>query len=191
MPQRKGDDAASGENDGDDDEERGLFRRLLADAKPLQHDKVPLPTRTARPKATFARQEKHESLRESLKFEPPGGESSGGYSLRFQRPSLSRHAMRRLARGGYKVQAAIDLHGMTTPEAQKALQGFFAEALDRGLTCVRIVHGKGLGSGQQGPVLKRAIDQWLRHWEPVLAYVSARPADGGTGAVYVLLRGID
>ena len=184
MPRRKGDDATS----SDDEDEPGLFRRLLADTKPLQHDKVPPPMHPARHKATFARREPREILPEHLKFAPPGGESIAAESLRYQHPSVSRHAMRRLARGGYRVQADIDLHGMTSAEAQDALQNFFSEALERGLTCVRIVHGKGHGSGQQGPVLKRAIDQWLRHWEAVLAYVSARPSDGGTGAVYVLLR---
>jgi DNA-nicking Smr family endonuclease len=185
MSQRKGDDTTSSE-DGQD--EPGLFRRLLADTKRLQHDKVPPTPAPARPKATFARREQREIPGENLEFDPPGGESVAAERLLYQHPSVSRHAMRRLARGGYRVQAAIDLHGMTSREAQKALQDFVADALDRGLTCVRIVHGKGHGSGQQGPVLKRAIDQWLRQWEPVLAYVSARPGDGGTGAVYVLLR---
>ncbi|HEX7719109.1 MAG TPA: Smr/MutS family protein [Woeseiaceae bacterium] len=184
MPRRKGDDATS----SDDEDEHGLFRRLLADAKPLKHDRVPPPARPARPKATFARQQQREILGESFKSDPPGSDTPGAESLRYQHPSVSRHAMRRLARGGYRVQADIDLHGMTSAEAQDALHNFFDEALDRGLTCVRIVHGKGHGSGQQGPVLKRAIDRWLRHWEAVLAFVSARPSDGGTGAVYVLLR---
>ncbi len=182
MPRRKGDAETSG------DDEAGLFRRLMADAKPLHRDTVPPPTRPARPKARFTREEHRAIARESLKFDIQTGESMVGNSLRYQHPSVSRHAMRRLARGGYSVQAAIDLHGMTSAEAQSALQDFFAEALHRRLTCVRIVHGKGHGSGQHGPVLKRAIDQWLRHLEPVLAFVSARPSDGGTGAVYVLLR---
>ncbi|MEX0975472.1 MAG: Smr/MutS family protein [Woeseia sp.] len=185
MPRRKGDIETSSDADEGDP---GLFRRLMADARPMQSDKVPPPTRPARPKATAVRPDRHEILRESLKFDRYAGESASGESLRYQHPSVSRHAMRRLAKGGYRVQAAIDLHGMTSPEAQDALQEFIATALERRHTCVRIVHGKGRGSGQQGPVLKRAIDQWLRHWEPVLAFVSARPSDGGTGAVYVLLR---
>lgn len=185
MPQKKGDDQFPGE---DDEGDPGLFRRLMADAKPLQRDTVPPPTRPVRAKAAFADDDRREILQESLQIGRFAGESVSGESLRYQQPSVSRHAMRRLARGGYRVQAAIDLHGMTSPEAYAALQSFFADALDRGLTCVLIVHGKGHGSGQRGPVLKRAIDQWLRRWEPVLAFVSARPSDGGTGAVYVLLR---
>lgn len=96
--------------------------------------------------------------------------------------------MRRLARGGFSVQAEIDLHGMTASEAHEALAGFVEDSRARGLTCIRVVHGKGRGSGARGPVLKLKVDRWLRQWSGVLAFVSARQVDGGTGAVYVLLR---
>ena len=94
---------------------------------------------------------------------------------------------RRLRRGEYRVEREIDLHGLTVAEAKQALRGFLIEALERGVRCVRIVHGKGLRSGHRGPVLKATVSAVLRRSGAVLAYVSARPADGGTGAVYVLL----
>jgi DNA-nicking Smr family endonuclease len=97
--------------------------------------------------------------------------------------------MRMLARGKYSIQAEIDLHGMTVAEAKPRLANFIERCARNGELCIRIVHGKGLGSGRRGPVLKRHVNRWLRQWESVLAFVSARQVDGGTGAVYVLLRG--
>ena len=97
--------------------------------------------------------------------------------------------LRRLRRGDYRVQREIDLHGMTVAEAKLALREFLVSALEQHVRCVRIVHGKGLRSGHRGPVLKAAVSSVLRRTGAVLAYVSARPVDGGTGAVYVLLSG--
>jgi DNA-nicking Smr family endonuclease len=182
MPTNNSDDETSGDDDG------ALFRRLMGDAKRLRRDTVPPPRQAARPKAAFARRDRREILKDSLAMDRCTDESLAGESLRYQHPSVSRTTMRRLARGGYRVQATIDLHGMTRGEAKDALQDFVADALTRGFTCVRIVHGKGRSSGREGPVLKRAIGPWLRHWQPVLAFVSAQAIDGGTGALYVLLR---
>ena len=96
--------------------------------------------------------------------------------------------MRKLARGGYSVQAEIDLHGMTLAEAKPRLADFIDFSTSEGKLCVRVVHGKGLGSGERGPVLKNAVNRWLRNWDSVLAFVSTRQVDGGTGAIYVLLQ---
>jgi DNA-nicking Smr family endonuclease len=87
------------------------------------------------------------------------------------------------------VQREIDLHGLTVAEAKQALRQFLIAALEARVRCVRIIHGKGLRSGHRGPVLKSAVSAVLRRSGAVLAYVSARPVDGGTGAVYVLLGG--
>jgi DNA-nicking Smr family endonuclease len=109
-------------------------------------------------------------------------------NLRFQRPTVGKRTMRKLLRGSFSVQDELDLHGMTADEAHIALENFILDATLRGFTCVRIVHGKGLGSGERGPILKRKVASLLRRWSQVLAYVSARQVDGGTGAVYVLLE---
>ena len=77
---------------------------------------------------------------------------------------------------------------MTVPEGKEGLGELVGESVRRGHTCVRIVHGKGLGSGERGPVLKGKVNNWLRRWNEVLAFVSTRQVHGGTGAVYVLLR---
>ena len=96
--------------------------------------------------------------------------------------------MRRLARGNYAVQAEIDLHGLTVVEAKQHLHQFIADSVLSGHRCVRVVHGKGRGSGERGPVLKPSVNHWLRRWDNVLAFVSTPQVHGGTGAVYVLLR---
>ena len=171
------------------DDDKELFRRTLADAKPLRTtrraDEV---VRKPAPKARFARADEKAALHESLEAHIDDTESHGGESLRFHRPSVGRRTMRKLARGNFSVQAEIDLHGMTVAEAKPRLAEFIEECASSGRLCVRVVHGKGLGSGTRGPILKQKVNRWLRQWDTVLAFVSTRQVDGGTGAVYVLLR---
>ena len=171
----------------DDDNE--LFRRMMRDAKPLRSDpRVATPKKKPLPRARFTRADEQKALRESLDADIETIESANGDGLRYHRTHVGRRTMRRLARGKYAVQAEIDLHGMTVAEARPRLADFVDYSVKQGLTCVRVVHGKGLGSGQRGPVLKNAVNRWLRKWDTVLAFVSARQVDGGTGAIYVLLR---
>jgi DNA-nicking Smr family endonuclease len=77
---------------------------------------------------------------------------------------------------------------MTLAEAKPRLRDFIQYSADQDRLCVRVVHGKGLGSGHRGPVLKSAVNSWLRRWDNTLAFVSTRQVDGGTGAIYVLLQ---
>lgn len=187
---RKPDLDPAGAGDGADDD-GALFRRLMADARRLDHDRALPERRPARPRAKFARRDRAAALHESLTRDPADfgdAQVAAGEHLQFARPSLGRTAMRRLARGGYRVQAELDLHGLTGAEAQAALGRFIADCVEQGLGCVRVIHGKGRGSGHGGPVLKPLVDLWLRRADPVLAFVTARPVDGGTGAVYVLLH---
>lgn len=171
------------------DDEDSLFRRLMSDAKPLKVDeKVAVPARKPKPKARFSRADEQSVLDESLQIDIDDLEESSGAALRFQRPTVGRTTMRMLTRGSYAIQAEIDLHGMTLAEAKPRLERFVRRCASNDKLCIRIVHGKGLGSGERGPVLKKAVDRWLRRWDFVLAFVSARQVDGGTGAVYVLLE---
>lgn len=171
------------------DDDVGLFRRHVGDAKPLrQMDRAPEHRSRVRARARFRRQDERKVLEESLNGGIEAIEEGAGVSLRFHRPSVGRRTIAKLARGNFSVQDEIDLHGMTVPEAKAALQEFLGECETAGYTCVRIVHGKGLGSGNRGPVLKRKVNKWLRQRDTVLAFVSARQVDGGTGAAYVLLR---
>ena len=104
---------------------------------------------------------------------------------------LDHHVLRRLRRGEFAVQAHVDLHGFTREEARGALETFLARSRQVGKRCVLVVHGRGLHSKDQMPVLKDALKRWMataRFAEHVLAFATARPHDGGLGAVYVLLR---
>ncbi|NND58654.1 MAG: DNA mismatch repair protein MutS [Gammaproteobacteria bacterium] len=105
----------------------------------------------------------------------------------YARPEVTRATLRRLRRGRYAIDDELDLHGMTVSEASAALDNFLAAAAR--CRCVRIVHGKGKGSGRGGPVLRPNVHRWLRQRREVLAFTAAREVDGGTGASYVLLRG--
>ena len=149
---------------------------------------MPPPSTKPKPKARFTQADERAALEESLDVDIDDVEESSGESLRFQRASVGRTTMRMLTRGSYAIQAEIDLHGMTVAEAKPRLERFVQRCASNNKLCIRIVHGKGLGSGERGPVLKRAVNRWLRKWDSVLAFVSARQVDGGTGAVYVLLR---
>jgi len=104
---------------------------------------------------------------------------------------FSRKLMKKLKRGELPVQGHIDLHGLTKPDAETAVTDFLLESFKSGLRCVLIVHGRGLNSPESLPVLKEGLPQWLnrgRVRKVVLAFATARPYDGGTGATYVFLR---
>jgi DNA-nicking Smr family endonuclease len=111
-----------------------------------------------------------------------------GDFLEFRRPGIQNRVFQDLRRGVIESQATLDLHGLRVHEAKPALARFLNHSLASGRRCVRIIHGKGRGSGQQ-PVLKQKANQWLRQRDEVLAFVTAPRWDGGTGAVYVLLSG--
>lgn len=108
--------------------------------------------------------------------------------LSFRRPGVGPDVLRKLRRGEWVIQDAIDLHGCRTDEARELLAGFLRDAVKRGLRCVRVVHGKGLGSKDRQPVLKGKTRVWLAQRDEVIAFCQARPAEGGSGALVVLLK---
>ena len=111
-----------------------------------------------------------------------------GEELSYLKSGLSPRLLRRLKRGYFSIADQIDLHQMTANVARTAIKQFLDENKRDGRLCVKIIHGKGLRSRAQGPVLKRLVDGMLRQRADVLAFASAKPAEGGTGAVIVLLR---
>lgn len=108
--------------------------------------------------------------------------------LSFRRPGVGPDVARKLRQGDWSLQAQVDLHGLRTDEARASLATFIREAHKQGLRCVRVVHGKGLGSPGKTPVLKGKVHSWLVQKAEVMAFVQARPAEGGAGALVVLLR---
>ena len=111
-----------------------------------------------------------------------------GEELGYLREGYPPKLLRQLKRGQFSVQDELDLHQMNAAAAQASIATFLAEARQHGRRCVRIIHGKGLRSKAAGPVLKVLTDRLLRRRDDVVAFASARPAQGGTGAVVVLLR---
>ena len=168
-----------------DDDERA-FREAMEGVRRI--DSAPgAPGRPApAPVARFRRRDEVEVLAESLAGDPEQAQGTG-QDLSYRADGVSLQVYRKLRRGGYAVRDEIDLHGLTSTEARPALEAFLREAAEARWHCVRVIHGKGLGSGHRGPVLKRKLGKWLQNRDEVLAYCSARPVDGGTGAVYVLL----
>ena len=108
-------------------------------------------------------------------------------ALSFRRPGIGTDVTRKLRRGDWAIQRQIDLHGLRRDEAREHLRFFIREAHKQGIRCVRVVHGKGLGSPGKAPVLKSRVHGWLVQKNEVLAFVQAKPADGGAGALVVLL----
>ena len=114
-------------------------------------------------------------------------EIGAGDEWAFSRPGLSRQTLRRLRRGYWKIEAQLDLHGYTREEARRELAVFLDASSKRGFRCVRVIHGKGLSSPNHEPVLKTRVGNWLAQRADVLAFCQARPEEGGSGAVLVLL----
>ena len=106
----------------------------------------------------------------------------------YHRPGLQRAVLKKLRRGQFGVQDELDLHGLRLEEVGARLAAFLELARGRRLCCVRIIHGKGLSSPGRQPVLKPQVARWLRAHDAVLAFSAVRDADGGSGALYVLLR---
>jgi DNA-nicking Smr family endonuclease len=175
------------------------FRAAVRDVTPL----VQTPTaaglvkRSARAKVRNAAVPAMENLEESMPLigdhaAHPGGAAedaiTGNETLSFQRAGVRIQTVRRLRRGLYPIESELDLHGLSQTAARQQLADFIAQSRGAGCRCVRIIHGKGYRSGARGPVLKVAVNLWLRRHLDVMAFVSARAIDGGSGAVYVLLR---
>jgi DNA-nicking Smr family endonuclease len=167
-----------------------LFRAHVADATP--HEAKPFLPRRAKPapKAKFKRADEAQVLHDSLELQSLEGILDNGDHLNYCRSGVSEQILRKLRKGRFSVQAEIDLHGLTVVRAREELNSFLAECRREHVGCVRVIHGKGLRSGHVGPVLKSKVALWLKQANYVVAYSSARPVDGGTGALYVLLERI-
>lgn len=170
-------------DDNPDDKGEGAFREAMRDVEPIEDGRADPYRKKRRP--------------EPLNL-PVGDERADDFAdlaietgefLEFRRPGIQNRVFRDLQRGVIEAQGTLDLHGLRVREAKPALARFLNHSLASGRRCVRIIHGKGIGSGGQQPVLKQKTNQWLRQKDEVLAFVTAPRWDGGTGAVYVLLSG--
>ena len=170
------------------DEDRKLFRQHVGKVRRLRHDRIQPHAKAPPPVPVKTREDEAQVLRDMLSDDFDPLEVETGEELLFARPGLQKSVLRKLRRGRYSIGDVLDLHGMRVHEARSALVAFLYDCRVHRVLCVKIIHGKGLGSHQKRPVLKGKVSKWLSQRDEVLAYCSARPNDGGTGAVYVLLR---
>jgi DNA-nicking Smr family endonuclease len=173
------------------DEEANLFKAEVKDVVPIRsanlaevHSVSPLPL----PRQRLA--DEQAALKESLSDEIDiESLLDTDEALSFRQPGLGIEVVRKLRRGEWSIQAQLDLHGLRSDEARLALVGFLSESLNNNMRCLRVIHGKGLGSINKEPVLKGKVLKWLIQRDEVLAFCQARPNDGGSGALLILLRG--
>jgi len=170
-----------------------LFERAVGPVTPLPPHGRALPFRQAvEPRAHQRERDEQAVMREALSDEfDVETLLLTDEQLSFVRPGMGPDVVRKLREGHWSLQGHLDLHGLRTDEAREALGRFVRESQRQGLRCVRVVHGKGLGSPGRTPVLKGRVLRWLVQKQEVAAFAQARPADGGAGALLVLLRAVD
>ncbi|MFQ5469020.1 MAG: Smr/MutS family protein [Gammaproteobacteria bacterium] len=171
-----------------DSNENALFRNEVKGVRKLKSDKVTHQKPPPRPIPKQRIRDEASAYKDTLSDQMDFAEIETGDELLFSRSGLQNTLLRKLRRGQFSIQAELDLHGMTVNIAKQELLSFLANCKKNHYRCVRIIHGKGLGSPNQLPKIKNSINRWLRQIDDVLAFSSARPADGGTGAVYVLIK---
>ncbi len=168
--------------------DRDLFRRAVADARPMYHDRIK--PHKKRPKAIPRQTESSEQrvIVDMMSDEFDTLDVQTGEELHFVRDGIQAKVIRKLKRGQYRLEAELDLHGLNVDAARRAISEFLELCQHEHRRCVRIIHGKGLSSRHKGPVLKHMVNRWLRQRKDVLAFTSTIPQHGGTGAIYVLLK---
>ena len=169
--------------------EKNLFTRAIGKVAPLPaHNKAHLPHPPRQPVATQRQKDDAQVIQDSLSDEfDVSTLLDTDEALSFRRPSVGPEVTRKLRKGDWAIQREIDLHGLRSDEARLALTTFIRDAHKHGIRCVRVVHGKGLGSPGKTPVLKSKVHSWLVQKNQVMAFVQAKPAEGGAGALVVLL----
>lgn len=170
------------------DNERDAFREAMRDVRPLKRPARVERRSRPRPVPRFSQSDEARVLAESLANDPFAMELETGEELFYLREGANPRLLRKLRRGQFRIHAETDLHGLNERQAGELIRDFLAEAHRAGWHCVRIIHGKGLRSGPAGPVLKQRTASVLRRRDDVIAFATARAADGGTGAVLVLLK---
>jgi len=170
--------------------ERNLFQRAIGAVQPLTpQPRVLLTGEPAPPLAFQQKIDESNVLRESLSDDfDVSTLLDTDDELSYRRSGIGTEVTQKLRKGHWSLQGQLDLHGLRSDEAREALGQFIRDANKRGWRCVRVVHGKGLGSPGKTPVLKSKVQRWLVQKNEVLAFVQAKGPEGGAGALVVLLR---
>jgi DNA-nicking Smr family endonuclease len=172
------------------DRERRMFELAVGPVQPLvTQRRVVHPSRPVSPEPFQRQRDEAQVMREALSddFDVETLLHTDEL-LSYRTPGLGADVVRKLREGRWSIQRQLDLHGLRVDQAREALGRFIRESQHAGLRCVRVVHGKGLGSPGRTPVLKSRVHRWLVQKHEVMAFVQARPAEGGAGALVVLLR---
>lgn len=165
-----------------------LFRQAVGEVRPVEDGRIEKAPEKPSAQPSKLIEDEQQALRDSLSDAYDPSEIQPGDILSYKRSGIQNRQFRKLRTGEYSIQSELDLHGYTVQAARPALLAFLNDAQDRGHQCVRIIHGKGHRSSNKGPVIKSMVNRWLRQCDSVLAFHSALPRDGGTGAVYVLIK---
>ncbi len=170
--------------------EQNLFKRAAGAVRPIrQPARVPLAAEPPAPIPVQQQLDDQRVLIESLSDEFDASTLLDvDDAMSFRRPGIGTDVTRKLRKGEWSIQRELDLHGQRREQARETLAAFIREAQQQGLRCVRVVHGKGLGSPGKVPVLKGRVHSWLIQKDEVLAFVQARADEGGAGALVVLLK---
>ena len=171
----------------DEDDDGALFREAVGPVKPLPESPPPPRKPRPRPAARMAERDENEARSEFQRGLDDLSALAAGDTLSYRRDALPATMFQRLKRGRFSAHDELDLHGATVAQAETMLRTFIAEAHAHEFGCVRIIHGKGRRDDGGMPVLKNLVDRVLRQRADVLAFHSAPAAQGGTGAVMVLL----
>ncbi len=169
--------------------EKNLFTRAIGKVAPLPpKNQATLARKPTAPVAVQRQKDEAAVLKDALSDEfDVGTLLDTDDALSFRRPGVGPEVTRKLRKGEWAIQSQIDLHGLRSEQARVCLAEFIRNAHKQGLRCVRVVHGKGLGSPGKTPVLKSKVNSWLVQKNQVMAFVQAKPAQGGDGALLVLL----
>lgn len=171
------------------DDDFACFREEIKGVKPLLNDRIDL---YAHPDNIQPYQDKNQydelEIPTPLSDQQESQEVAGEEFIFFARPGLQFKAQKKLRQGKVSIDDHLDLHGLTIEEARETLLEFIDFAENQQVRCILLVHGKGYRAQTQKPVLKNKVNSWLRQHPGVLAFSSAQPKDGGTGAVYIILK---
>lgn len=165
-----------------------LFREAVGEVRSVDHDRVDSTKPAPAPVVRHSEHDDRSVMQSLLEDLSESDFLETGEHLSYTQPGVQRGVLKKLKSGKYSIQSEIDLHGLTVEEARQELSAFLKEARERRHLCVRVIHGKGRKTAERAPRLKPAVNQWLQRNKAVLAFCSARMNDGGTGAVYVLLK---
>jgi DNA-nicking Smr family endonuclease len=171
----------------DEDDDAALFRDAVGPVKPLPESALPPRKPRPRPAARMAERDEIEARSEFQRGLDDLSALAAGDTLSYRRDTLPAPVFQRLKRGRFSAEDELDLHGATLAQAGSMLRTFIADAHAHEFGCVRIIHGKGRRDDGGMPVLKNLVDRVLRQRADILAFHSAPAAQGGTGAVLVLL----